>query len=84
MLILTIGHNGDAQAQPTLTSSIRTSVTTGGRCYDHIFLQFLTIFREKFGVFLKNQCHDQNFANFSFVLSQKRHFFAEFFGENIF
>jgi hypothetical protein len=34
--------------------------------------------------FLKNQCYDQNFAYFTFVLSQKRQFFAEFFGENIF
>jgi hypothetical protein len=47
-----------------------------GRCYDHNF-------GEKIGVFLKNQCYDQMFAKFSFVLSQKRQFFAEFFGENI-
>jgi hypothetical protein len=33
-----------------------------GRCYDHNFLQFSTIFGEKIGVFLKNQCYDQNFA----------------------
>jgi hypothetical protein len=33
-----------------------------GRCYDHNFLRFLTIFGEKIGVFLKNQCYDQNFA----------------------
>jgi hypothetical protein len=38
----------------------------------------LTIFCEKIGVFLKNQYYDQNFAQFSFVLSQKRQFFAEF------
>jgi hypothetical protein len=31
-------------------------------CYDHNFLQFLTIFGEKIGVFLKNQCYDQIFA----------------------
>jgi hypothetical protein len=43
----------------------------------------LTIFCEKIGVFLKNQCYDQHFALFSFVLSQKRKFFAEFFGINI-
>jgi hypothetical protein len=43
----------------------------------------LPIFGEKNGVFLKNQCYDQNFAKFSFVSSQKRQFFAEFFGENI-
>jgi hypothetical protein len=57
---------------------------TRGRCYDHNFLRFLTIFGETIGVFLKNQCYDQNFAKFSFVLSQKRQFFTEFFGENIF
>jgi hypothetical protein len=27
---------------------------TWGRCYDHNFLRFLTIFGEKIGVFLKN------------------------------
>jgi hypothetical protein len=32
-------------------------------------------FRRKIGVFLKNQCYDQNFAYFSFVFSQKRQFF---------
>jgi hypothetical protein len=33
-----------------------------GRCYDHNFLRFSTIFGEKIGVFLKNQCYDQIFA----------------------
>jgi hypothetical protein len=31
-------------------------------CYDHNFPRFLTIFGEKIGVFLKNQCYDQIFA----------------------
>jgi hypothetical protein len=48
---------------------------TRSRCYDHNFLQFLTIFGVKNDVFLNNQCYDQNFALFSFVLRQKRHFF---------
>jgi hypothetical protein len=30
-----------------------------GRCYDHNFLRFSTIFGEKIGVFLKNHCNDQ-------------------------
>jgi hypothetical protein len=52
-----------------------------------LWSQFSAIFanfrRKKIGVFLKNQCYDQNLAQFSFVLSQKRqYFFAEFFGEN--
>jgi hypothetical protein len=34
----------------------------GVRCYDHNFLRFSTIFGKKIGVFLKNQCYDQNFA----------------------
>jgi hypothetical protein len=34
--------------------------------------------------FLNNQCYHQNFEQFSFVLSQKRNFFAEFFGENMY
>jgi hypothetical protein len=33
-----------------------------GRCYDHNFLRFLTIFGETIGVFLENQCYDQDFA----------------------
>jgi hypothetical protein len=37
-------------------------VSARGRCYDHNFLRFLPIFGEKIGVFLKNQCYDQNFA----------------------
>jgi hypothetical protein len=32
------------------------------RCYDHNLLRFSTIFGEKIGVFLKNQCYHQNFA----------------------
>jgi hypothetical protein len=56
---------------------------TWGRCYDHNFLQFFPIFGKKIGVFLENQCHDQFFSKFSFVLSQKRQLFANFFGENI-
>jgi hypothetical protein len=47
------------------------------------FCKFLPIFGEKIGVFLKYQCYDQLFSKFSYVLSQKRHFFAKFFGENI-
>jgi hypothetical protein len=54
-----------------------------GRCYDHNFLRFFPIFGEKIGVFLKYQCYDQLFSKFSFVSSQKRQFFAKFFGENI-
>jgi hypothetical protein len=47
-----------------------------GRCYDHNFLRFSA----KNGVFLKNQCYDQILSQFSFVSSQKRQFFADFFG----
>jgi hypothetical protein len=32
---------------------------------------------KKLAVFLKNECYDQFFAFFSFVLSQKLHFFAD-------
>jgi hypothetical protein len=53
-----------------------------GRCYDHNFLRFLPIFGEQIGVFFKNQCYDQNFALFSFVSSQKRHFFRRKYFKN--
>jgi hypothetical protein len=59
-------------------------VFTRGRWYDHNFLRFLTIFGEKIGVFLENQCYDQNFAYFSFVLSKKRQFFSLNFSAKIF
>jgi hypothetical protein len=52
-------------------------------CYNHNFRRFFPIFGEKIGVFLKYQCNDQLFSKFSFVLSQKRQFFAKIFGENI-
>jgi hypothetical protein len=48
-----------------------------------IFCDFPTIFCEYIGVFLKNQCNDQIFAQSSFALSKKRQFLP-FFGENIF
>jgi hypothetical protein len=38
-----------------------------------LWSQFSAIFAnfwQKIGVFLKNPCYDQNFAKFSFVLSQ--------------
>jgi hypothetical protein len=44
-----------------------------------LWSQFSTIFVAKIGVFLKNQCYDQNFALFSFVLSPKRQFFRWIF-----
>jgi hypothetical protein len=47
------------------------------------FSAIFAIFGEKIGFFLKNQCYDQNFAQFAFVLSQKRQFFAQTICENI-
>jgi hypothetical protein len=47
-----------------------------------IFCDF-SQFSAKIGVFLKYQCYDQLFSEFIFVLSQKRQFFAKFFGKNI-
>jgi hypothetical protein len=52
--------------------------------YDHYFRLFLPIFVENVGVFLENQCYDQNFAKFTFVLSQKRQFFSLNFSAKIF
>jgi hypothetical protein len=52
---------------------------TWGRCYDHNFLRFFSIFGEKVGVFIKNQCYDQLFSKLGFVLRQKRQFFRWIF-----
>jgi hypothetical protein len=52
-----------------------------------LWSQFSAIFDnfwQIIAVFLKKQCYDQNFAKFSFILSQKRPFFAEFFCEKNF
>jgi hypothetical protein len=49
-----------------------------------IFCDFLTIFGKKLAFFSKNQCYDQNFAYFSFVLSQKHQFFCRIFRRKYF
>jgi hypothetical protein len=46
-----------------------------GRCYGHIFP---AIFAEKMELFSQNR-YDHIFAQFSFVLRQKRQFFRQFF-----
>jgi hypothetical protein len=48
-----------ARVEQYLTNKMGAS---RGRCYDHNFLRLSTIFGERIGVFLKNQCYDQNFA----------------------
>jgi hypothetical protein len=72
------------ECQVGKTSLCRQVRSTRGRCYEHNFLRFLTIFCETIGVFLKNQCYDQYFSKFSFVLSQKRKYFRLFFLAKIF
>jgi hypothetical protein len=64
-------------------SSENEHCSTGVDVMNTIFCDFSQFSAEKIGVFLKNQCYDQNFAYFSFVLSQKRQFFA-FFSAKIF
>jgi hypothetical protein len=45
----------------------------------------ITIFGEKIGVFLKNQCYDHYFLQkIAVVWAKNAKFFAKFFGENIF
>jgi hypothetical protein len=60
------------------------SSVTRGRCYDHDFLQFLTIFGDKIGVFLKTNVMINFIQNLALFSVKKRQFFAKFFGENIF
>jgi hypothetical protein len=60
-----IAENCDHNSDPGLVMAIFLQLQialTWGRCYDHNFLRFLPIFGEKIGVFLKNQCYDQNFG----------------------
>jgi hypothetical protein len=67
---------GLTRVQPELANRV-----TKGRCYDHNFLRFSPIFCKN-GVFLKNHCSGQVFAEFSFVLSQK-HNFCRFFTKTV-
>jgi hypothetical protein len=46
----------------SILSRVLGGRVTRDRCYDHNFLLFLTIFGEKIGVFLKNQCYDVTFC----------------------
>jgi hypothetical protein len=48
------------------------------------FLRFSTIFSDKIALFIKNQRCDPIFAQFGFVLSQKRQFFRRIFLRNYF
>jgi hypothetical protein len=49
-----------------------------------VFVNDRVTIGEKIGAFLKNQCYDQGFAKFGFVLSQKRQFFRRFFAKIFF
>jgi hypothetical protein len=55
---------------------------TRGRCYDHNFLRFSTIFGEKIGVFPINQCYDQILNNLALFWVKNANIFAEIFCEN--
>jgi hypothetical protein len=66
-----------------MIDALKANFDTRGRCDDHNFLRFLQIFGEKIGVFSKTNVMIKIFAQFSFVMSQKRQFFRSFFGENI-
>jgi hypothetical protein len=76
-----IAHKPSPKPRP---GSGRTWAQSRGRCYDHNFLRFLTIFCEKNGFFLKNQCYDQFFQNLALFWVKNANIFADFFGENIF
>jgi hypothetical protein len=67
-----------------ITSTPGSPTTCGSQCYDYNFQQFFTIFDEKIGVLLKNQCYDPFFQKLAVVLSKSANFFADFFAENIF
>jgi hypothetical protein len=64
------GTTADTSAEVRLTRTLEE-----GRS---VSFQFLPVFCEKIGVFLKNQCYDQVFSYFSFVFSQKRHFWRKY------
>jgi hypothetical protein len=56
---------------------------TKGRCYDHNFLRFLTIFGKKLPFFSKTNVLIKLLHNLTLFWVKNANFFAEFFGENI-
>jgi hypothetical protein len=68
--------------QPTLLLILHFSAP-GADVMITIFCDFRQ-FSAKNAVFLKNQCYDQNFEKFSFVLSRKRQFFRRIFQQKYF
>jgi hypothetical protein len=52
--------------------------------YDHNFLRFSPIFGKQIGFFLKNQCADQIFAQFSFCFLVKNAIFSLIFSAKVF
>jgi hypothetical protein len=76
-------------ASQRFLSGENTKFKTSAWCEQGSMLwsQFSAIFanfRRKNWRFLKNQCYDQNFAKFSFILSQKRLFFRWIFRRKYF
>jgi hypothetical protein len=55
--------------------------TTRGRCFDHNFLRFSTIFCEKIGVFLKTNVMIKILDNLPLFWVKNANFFAEFFAK---
>jgi hypothetical protein len=74
-------HDGQARRRRAPRNRPRSP---GGQCYDQNFCDFRQFSAKKIGVFLINQCHDEIFAKFSFVLSQKRQFFRQIFWRKYF
>jgi hypothetical protein len=67
---------------PKAEKKIAGSNLARGRCYDHNFLRFSTIFVEKIGVFSKTNVMINIWHNLALFLVKNANFFAEFFGEN--
>jgi hypothetical protein len=56
---------------------------TRGRCYDHNFLRFFSIFGEKLAFFSKINVMIKILHNLALFWVKNVNFFAKFFGENI-
>jgi hypothetical protein len=60
-----------------------THASTWGRCYDHNFLRFSTIFGKKMAFFSKTNVMIKILHNLALFRVKNANFFAEIFGENI-
>jgi hypothetical protein len=78
------GHRLERFRAPEFVAAKKSGAEPGVDVMIKNFPRFLTIFREKIGVFLKNQCYDKIFCIIWLCLESKTPFFPPNFSAKIF